>query len=32
VPSEAYTREICERCLAAAQRVLEWVKSRGNLP
>jgi len=32
VPSEVYTREVAERCLLAATRILEWVMSNGGLP
>jgi len=32
VPTEAYSREIAEKCLEAAGRVLEWVKREGKLP
>ncbi|MCX8169960.1 MAG: HEPN domain-containing protein [Candidatus Methanomethyliaceae archaeon] len=31
VPSEAYTKEIIERCLSAVDRIFEWVKSIGGI-
>lgn len=32
VPSEVYTKEVAERRLLAATKVLEWVRSNGGLP
>jgi len=32
VPSEAYSRGIAARCIEAAERVVEWVRKKGNLP
>jgi len=32
VPSEAYSREIVERCIKAADKVVEWARKAGGLP
>lgn len=32
VPSELYSKEIAERCIRAAEKVLHWAKSTGELP
>ena len=32
VPSEAYSREIVERCIGAACKVVDWARKVGGLP
>jgi HEPN domain-containing protein len=32
IPSEAYSREITERCVEAANKIIDWVKKTGGLP